>query len=283
MPRKTSVYAPRDMPQGRKPFDLQASLLRTQTSDRPLSSSITASRPQDKGITGTGLSRSTTGLGDFGPGDRTQPSSSSSNRIPRSHSVHSSLRNREHAEVIRNARPAPPPPVSSGAQPTSLKHSTTTSRLYAPTASSLARMQATVKPAGTRPLSVVHTKPLSTTQAFGTASTRENGGPFSANFNVNKPIPAPPSTMTTSSMKSPPASAVLRAKGTPGGPPRSPLKAVSRIRPRQTGGVGMSPMKSKGDMRREVEVQAKRAGIKARQERRGEERDLQRMLGSGGA
>lgn len=59
---------------------------------------------------------------------------------------------------------------------------------------------------------------------------------------------------------------------------KSPLKsaASSRIRGQAS---GISAVKSRPDLRKEREVQAKRAEIKAKQDRLGEERELRRMLG----
>ncbi|WVQ81506.1 hypothetical protein IAT38_003630 [Cryptococcus sp. DSM 104549] len=219
---------------------------------------------------------------------------------------------RRSQDFLRTARPAPPPPTpaaveqkpsripssssarqlsSTPATPASAnpnRHST----LYMPTASSLARMQATVKPSASRPLPTIPTQSsmmpppavpsrpaqpksedvemlsgagspnrLPTIQPFGNASSRDNS--FEANFHLPKPSP------------------MAKAGGST--PAKTPLKkqssanlAAARVRARSS---GLSAVKSKGNVREEIDMKRRREEMKATTERRKEERELRDMLG----
>lgn len=278
MPRKTSVYAPRDPPAPKPKFDLQASLSRSTSTNRGLSTSTsTRIRPKQRQASSSALTslssstgRSRSKLPDFGTLGSNSAATSSVNTLglPKpSSSMASSMRKQSQADILKNARSAPPPP-SEFSRP-KVTSAVTSSRLYAPTASSLARMQATVKPEGPRPLPVVPSKKTSTlptTEPFGAASTRDNVL-FQSNFNVPKPIPKP----LPSALK----------KGTSMSQLKSPMKTAgsSRVRAQAS---GLSSVKSRPDLGKEREIQARKAEIKARQGRLGEERELRRMLAGDG-
>ncbi|WWC97908.1 hypothetical protein V866_004796 [Kwoniella sp. B9012] len=306
MPRKTSVYAPRDPPYGKIPFDLEASLARNPTATRRRSTNLTnvikphpevlediksptehaIPKPQkDRGRSTsaqTVLSQSSSQaprrarIPDFAPpGGMHKAASGSTNTLglPKSSSVSSSLamsKKGSQAEIIRNARPAPPPPSTfetacvggTSTRPVSINRSST---LYLPTASSLARMQATIKPNPDRPLPMLppsaHHQPStprmnSTVRPFGSAQSRDNQS-FTSNFNLSKPT-------------------TLKPKTSHGAIGKSQSTAAARIRARQS---GVSAVKSKSNLREEMEVKRKRSEIKARIERREEERELREMLG----
>lgn len=220
-----------------------------------------------------------------------------------------SMKKQSQVDLIRKARPAPAPPVARVAQPatglasagskatslatpapkartassSTVASSTSTipvsvkrsSTLYQPTASSLARMQATVKPPADRPLPAIPPpKQISTTKPFGNASSR-----FEASFNVQPPAPMPPTsagslspavkTASKTSLK-PVTASPMRPTG------KFTSSAGTRIRHKQS---GLSAVKSKGNLRAESEVNARRADIRAKQARLGEERELRAMLG----
>ncbi|WVW79269.1 hypothetical protein I302_101236 [Kwoniella bestiolae CBS 10118] len=312
MPRKTSVYAPRDPPHGRIPFDLEASLARKPTATRrrstdltnvikphpevledirsPTSSAVPKSQKDRGRSTSAQTMMSQSGsqaprrakIPDFAPpGGMHRAASGSTNTLglPKSSSVSSSLamsKKASQAEIIRNARPAPPPPSSfetprvgsSSTRPASINRSST---LYLPTASSLARMQATIKPNPERPLPMLPPPVLSTPritstvqlQPFGSAQSRDNQS-FTSNFNTSKPTP----TATS-----------LKPKTSQGAMGKSQSSAAARIRARQS---GLSAVKSRTNLREEMEVKRKKEEIKARMERREEERELREMLGEVG-
>ena len=271
MPRKTSVYAPRDPPQPRKRFDAQESLRRSQTSDcRGLTRSAEpgcqtlSKRPADIAQPG-GLIRSAStqtvlrpGLPDFGPAGKCQSASLSTLGLPSSMST-SSLRlvkKQSQADTIRKARPAPLPPANDQRKPF---QSTTpslvkSSTLYAPTASSIARRQATVKPSLDRPLPVpplpsgpVLLPRLNKTSAFGNPS--HDHRLIETDTNIPKPHSMSPRTM------------------------KSPSKSRNRAK-----ASGLNAVKSRGNLEDEVAMQQKRADIRARQERLVEERALRELL-----
>ncbi|WVQ93273.1 hypothetical protein IAU59_000339 [Kwoniella sp. CBS 9459] len=326
MPRSTSVYAPRDPPQPRKAFDLEASLARKPTASRRRSTDlsnvikphpevledIVSPRAADHEGSGrchaqkdrgrstsaqTVMSQSSTAprrpkIPDFAPPGSNRAASSSTNTLglPKSSSMSSSMamsKKASQVEIIRNARPVPPPPGSGsvneslrtashtpagGPRPTSIHRSST---LYLPTASSLARMQATIRPNPERPLPQppsahlhAHTttstpRITSTVQPFGNASSRDNHL-FESNFSVSKPMNPPISLKPKSSL---PASSLASGK--------MPTPAA-RSRAKHS---GLSAVKSKSNLREEMEVKRRRSEIRARQEQRAEERELREMLG----
>ncbi|WWD21121.1 hypothetical protein CI109_105602 [Kwoniella shandongensis] len=295
MPRKTSVYAPRDPPQPRRKFDLDASLARKpsrrNSSDltnvikrnpeilEPIKSSEEQGKAQkDRGRSTsaqTMLSQSSNAprrprIPDFAPPGNNKAASASVNTLglpisqSMSSSLASSMKKQSQADLIRNARPAPPPPTTTTARPPTINRSST---LYLPTASSLARMQATVRPTPERPLPAVPSPAVSqnprfesTVQPFGNASSRDNHL-FESNFHsVPKPALAPKTAQF----------------GNGGG--KTPIKgslAAARARAKAS---GLSAVKSRGNLREEMEIKRKRSEIKARQERIGEERELREML-----
>lgn len=122
---------------------------------------------------------------------------------------------------------------------------------------------------------------------YGRGESRENL--FEENFNL-----APPSLIPSCSPPAPSAHRPLPIPGRqPGGPksalsspappPRSPLKPVTttaaaagRIRHKKS---GIAAVKSRGNLKEEIEVQRRKAEIKAKTERRQEERELREMLG----
>ncbi|KAK8843365.1 hypothetical protein IAR55_007022 [Kwoniella newhampshirensis] len=308
MPRKTSVYAPRDPPQPRKKFDLDASLAQrpTRRNSTYLANVIkrnpeifeTVENPaqvtesqKDRGRStsantmlsyGSNASRRPK-IPDFAPPGGHNPTSGSTNTLglPKSQSMSSSfglsMKKQSQADLIHNARPAPPPPTativgSALTRPAAINRSST---LHLPTASSLARMQATVKPTPERPLPVIPSNASasgtsqiprlgSTVQPFGNASSRSNYL-FESNFHLNKPsLPSP---------------AMKRQLG---GASRTPMKgkgaasfSTARVRAKTS---GLSAVKSRGNLKEEMEIKRKRSEIKARQERIGEERELREML-----
>ncbi|WWC64108.1 uncharacterized protein I303_106715 [Kwoniella dejecticola CBS 10117] len=314
MPRKTSVYAPRDPPHGRIPFDLEASLARKPTATRRRStdlSNVIKPRPEvlenirslpaqvssksqkDRGRSTsaqTVISQSSSHtprrakIPDFAPPSTMGNAAMGSTNtlgLPKSSSVSSSLalsKKASQADIIRNARSAPPPPSSfteiaratttkNTARPASVNRSST---LYMPTASSLARMQATIKPNPDRPLPMLPppvpaTPRITTTvQPFGSAQSRDNQS-FTSNFNLSKPPLA--ASKGISGLKPKTSQSAI-------GKPQS--SAAARIRARQS---GLSAVKSKGNLREDMEVKKKRSEIRARNERREEERELREMLG----
>jgi hypothetical protein len=201
-----------------------------------------------------------------------------------------SMRKQSQADIIRSARPAPPPPsdveaapsdknASQGASamlpPSSIMKRSST--LYNPTASSLARMQATVKPSTARPLPVPPPPSISTSKPFGQGSSRGSENLFASNFHIPKPQ-ASPATIGQSSITSP---NLGKAPPAPGA--RTPLRptalAAARARAKAS---GLSAVKSKGNLKGEVEMQRRKAEIKAKQERMAEERGLREMLGQVG-
>lgn len=201
-----------------------------------------------------------------------------------------SMRKQSQADIIRSARIAPPPPSESEAVPSDknasqgasamLPPSSTMKRsstLYNPTASSLARMQATVKPNTARPLPVPPPPSISTSKPFGQGSSRGNENLFASNFNIPKPQ-ASPAAIGLSSITSP---NLGKAPSAPGA--RTPLRpsslAAARARAKAS---GLSAVKSKGNLKGEVEMQRRKAEIKAKQERMAEERGLREMLGQVG-
>lgn len=190
------------------------------------------------------------------------------------------MNKQSHADIIRTARPAPAPPieelmeytenVAPVPRPATIKRSST---LYAPTASSIARMQATVKPTAERPLPAtpnVAARPIATTKPYGLASSRST---FDSSFNV----PAPTQGATTASR---PLKSALKTPAMPS-PRKTPSKQISSsaLRVRQKAS-GVSAVKSKMNAKGDAEVLARRAEIKARQQRMGEERELRELLGA---
>lgn len=182
---------------------------------------------------------------------------------------HLSMRKQSQADLIRTARPAPAPPAAPLSMPTAVEDlgastpvAKRASTLFKPTASSLARMQATVRPGTERSLS--STPSVSLAKPFETVSTRANV----------EGEAMPNSIATPHKLKS-----ALKATPT-ASPARTPGKAhsSSALRARQKAS-GLSAVKSKGNLRVEKEVDARRAAIRARQQRMGEERELRQMLG----
>ena len=240
--------------------------------------------------------------------------------LPRGGSVSStsSSRKQSHSEAIRTARPAPAPPMEvirdaqlEEAVNNMISTSTTTtskrsSTLYMPTASSMARMQATIKPVVDRPLPKPPKIEVATAKPFGPGSSREETT-FDTSFNVPKPrVPSNPSeglkrSMTKSvtfntnptvagsgnGLKSAPSFSAGGGRATPSGP-RAPLRPAMRSpskSPAKTSSIsgkgardragGISSIKSRGI---DAEAAQKRAEVKARQERRAEERQLREIL-----
>lgn len=199
-----------------------------------------------------------------------------------------SMRKQSQADIIRSARPAPPPPseveaVASDKNPTQgvmLPPSSTMKRsstLYNPTASSLARMQATVKPSMTRPPPVPPPPSISTSKPFGQGSSRGNKNLFASNFNIPKPHPSP-APVGQSSITSP---NLGKGPSAPGA--RTPLRPTSLAAARaRAKASGLSAVKSKGNLKGEVDMQRRKAEIRAKQERMAEERGLREMLGQVG-
>ncbi|KAK4685285.1 hypothetical protein P7C73_g4870, partial [Tremellales sp. Uapishka_1] len=296
-----------ELPPSEKKFDVPGSLRRSATSSRlPTSldgpsppsiarspsaargldskaiSAVDGRLPKDRGrstsaqtiLTASSRIRPRSKLPDFGsaPAPSAASSMSSTNALglPKStsSSLSSSLRKQSQAEIIKNARPVPPPPSElKTAPPPSSFLSHRSSTLYAPTASSLARMQATIRPSGSRPLprppndAMVMSPPqtpapsTSITTPFGTASSRTNE--FETNFNLPKPV-SHPSPRTTTGLKTPSSKMRARAKNS-----------------------GLSAVKSGKDLRGAMEMQARRAELRAKQERITQERQLREMLGDG--
>lgn len=218
---------------------------------------------------------------------------------------------------------SPPPSLSSRASrsdptdnaptpPSSMRRSST---LFAPTASSLARMQATVKPPAAstptaparRPLprppqspgpgvlsplaAATPTGPglapqIPTVLAFGEAASRTNRL-FESNFHMSQPVvgsakrplPVTPAPAGPFAAASPAAVERLKSPSKAGSVYSSPAKAGSisatRARDRTS---GVAALKSKGH-HDDKAVAQRRAEIKARQERLATERELRRMLG----
>ncbi|WVO15314.1 hypothetical protein L204_102970 [Cryptococcus depauperatus] len=193
------------------------------------------------------------------------------------------------------------PPSSEAAQsvtspPSSLHRQST---LYLPTAASIARMQATVKPRADRPLPKIPQKPSSTKivsapvhrpvwvndenenenldmlgaqitigtiRPFGDASSRENA--FEANFMVK---PSPLSKTSAASAGNATPSKAVSKKGS-----AASLSGASRQRARTS---GLSAVKSRGDLReKEQHIKRKKEEMRATIERRKEERELREML-----
>ena len=75
-----------------------------------------------------------------------------------------------------------------------------------------------------------------------------------------------------------PAKSALRPKNPPSGTPIQSARAAARAR-----GSGLTAVKSRGNLKAELEVQARRNEIKARRERITEQRRLEDMLGQGQA
>ncbi|WVQ75485.1 hypothetical protein IAR50_005110 [Cryptococcus sp. DSM 104548] len=175
------------------------------------------------------------------------------------------------------------------------RHST----LFQPTAASLARMQATVKPRIDRPLPTVPSTPSAVVepavqpaqakenksdnadmevispsisfkaiQPFGNASSRENA--FESNF-MFKPSPMNKGSLNGKASTGP--KSTLMKKGS-----TASISAVAaRNRARSN---GLNAMKSKGDLReKEQEMKRRKEEMKATMERRKEERELREMLG----
>ena len=131
-------------------------------------------------------------LPEFGAASSTSGSVNSLG-LPQSGTVSSTLsvRKQSQAEIIRRARPAPAPPTSAsfnfprieldanGALKSNLGASVSsvnkrTSTLLQPTASSKARMQATVRPDLDRPLPAVPKSKIATAKPFGQGSSRND-------------------------------------------------------------------------------------------------------------
>lgn len=259
-----SANRPDRSPGGRSVLDLANHIDRRQARERGRSTSAqtmasTASRTPVR-------SR----LPDFGV-PPSQSGSLNSLGLPKSKSSSlsstTSMKKQSQAEIIRKARPAPAPPASmnrapSGSgipRPTSIaiKRSST---LHQPTASSLARMQATVKPTP-RPIPAT---PIATHQPFGPGTSR--GASFDG-VNVSTKIAHP---LKPALRQNVPASPL---KSTP---KKSAAASASRARSKAS---GLSAVKSKGNLRAEAEVNARRAEMRAKQQRIGEERELRAMLG----
>ena len=226
-------------------------------------------------------------------------------------------RKKSQADTLRNARPAPAPPASSAATsrvgaklangsapaampPPAIRPSATasiskrTSTLYQPTAASLARMQSPIKPSASRPLPRPPTstaaasvqamnKPVASappaqlrpsviqSTPFGKGSSR---GIFESSFDPNTappPVRGPIHKPSASSLRG----AVASPNAKTGMAGRTPMKARSFARDKAS---GLSGMKSKSDIRGEMEMRAKKAEIRAKQGRMAEERGLRAML-----
>jgi hypothetical protein len=287
MPRKTSVYAPREPPLVKPKFDLNASLSRSTntTSKRDptdyISSTIAQKQRQASSSAQTILSvstaRSRSRIPDFGP-PPTAGNSVNTLGLPKptSSSLASSMRKQSQADILKKVRAAPPPPADQQIRAKPTTTTSSTSRLHAPTASSLARMQATVKPSGARPMpsiprststssTAIPPVPAMPSGPFANASSRDNVQ-FQSNFYVPKPLK--PTSSTGPSLK----------KGKSTSQLKSPMKSApsSRLRAQAS---GLNAVKSRPDLKKEREIQGRKAEIKARQGRSGEERELRRMLG----
>ncbi|EAL20385.1 hypothetical protein CNBF1950 [Cryptococcus deneoformans B-3501A] len=223
------------------------------------------------------------------------------------------MKSQTQAELIRNARSAPPPPKhemidkadsalavtqtmskaslgSTTTPPTSIIHRHST--LFRPTISSLARMQATVRPKAdislpTVPLTpsalvtpatqqkqvkleregdpvemVASSLPIKTIQPFGNASLRDNA--FETNF-MSKPA-ATPCKGGASHGKG-----IMKKQSSAG------LAAAARARAKAS---GLRAVKSRGDLReKEKEMKRKKEEMRVLSGRRKEERELREMLG----
>ncbi|WVR09113.1 hypothetical protein IAU60_006175 [Kwoniella sp. DSM 27419] len=208
--------------------------------------------------------------------------------LPRSMSTSSAFvasARSSQVDILRNARPVPAPPATGStnapagsnpsSRPAALKRSST---LYMPTASSLARMQATIRPNPERPLPVppaaAAPKIATTSGAFGMASSRASHL-FESNFNIVKPSSPPRGLALGNPVTSTPKPRGGMLPPSSGG--RLAIKSpAARLRAKHS---GLSAVKSNGGLREEMEVKRKRSEIRARQERRGEERGLRELLG----
>lgn len=240
-----------------------------------------------------------------------RPSGNSSSN--RGSSTTRAMKSQTQAELIRNARSAPPPPKhemidkadsalavtqtmskaslgSTTTPPTSIIHRHST--LFRPTISSLARMQATVRPKAdislpTVPLTpsalvtpatqqkqvkleregdpvemVASSLPIKTIQPFGNASLRDNA--FETNF-MSKPA-ATPCKGGASHGKG-----IMKKQSSAG------LAAAARARAKAS---GLRAVKSRGDLReKEKEMKRKKEEMRVLSGRRKEERELREMLG----
>ncbi|ODN95743.1 hypothetical protein L198_04361 [Cryptococcus wingfieldii CBS 7118] len=176
------------------------------------------------------------------------------------------------------------------------RHST----LFQPTAASLARMQATVKPRTDRPLPTLPSTPsamvqpaiqptqakenkrengdievispsisFNTIQPFGNASSRENA--FESNF-MSKPSPSNTKGSLNGKSSTGPKTTLMKKGST------ASISAVAaRNRARSN---GLSAVKSRGDLRdKEQDMKRRKEEMKATMERRKEERELRELLG----
>lgn len=193
-----------------------------------------------------------------------------------------SMKKQSQAEIIRNARAPPAPPsttttarIASGSSAISRSSTSTSiankrsSTLYQPTASSLARMQATVKPPIARTLPTPPVlSPIALEQPFGTASSR--GGTFGSAFHATSATKIPSLALRPALRQNVPASPTRTT------PKKTASTSAARLRNKAS---GLSAVKSKGNLRTEAEVNARRADIRAKQQRMGEERALRDLLG----
>ncbi|TYJ54063.1 hypothetical protein B9479_005249 [Cryptococcus floricola] len=236
-------------------------------------------------------------------------------------------------DLLRNARPAPLPPApvhdvqqkstsstqTAGEHPRVPSSSSTRSlmtpaaprpqaasnpnrhsTLFQPTAASLARMQATVKPRTDRPLPTLPSTPsamvqpaiqptqakenkkengdievispsisFNTIQPFGNASSRENA--FESNF-MSKPSPSNTKGSLNGKSSTGPKTTLMKKGST------ASISAVAaRNRARSN---GLSAVKSRGDLRdKEQDIKRRKEEMKAGMERRKEERELRELLG----
>lgn len=258
------------------------------------------------------------------------------------------VRKASQASVIQNARKAPPPPETGAAQGEILKAGSSTetlmdldeveplplsrnvstssismappppsafrrsSTLYQPTASSMARMQATVKPNPARPLPSVPRPPsIAVTKPFGPGASRSNLNMFETGFHVQdentataSASPAPATKLDTSqavSASTPrlgttvqplahaPSVAKMKqqATGASLGKIRSPAKSNSMAAYRaRARAAGVSAIKSKANLKDEFDAQRRRTEVRAKQARLAEEKGLREMLmniGEGGS
>ncbi|ORX39072.1 hypothetical protein BD324DRAFT_679573 [Kockovaella imperatae] len=266
----------------------------------------------------TTSSRSRPRLPEFG-GESSTSGSINSLGLPQGGTLSLKLSDRKQsqAQMIRKARPAPAPPAASlnrieldvngcvkpnvnlSASTSSMKRSST---LLQPTASSSARMQATVKPSFDRPLPSVPKTKIPTAKPFGQGSSRDTST-FDSSFNVPKPSLPPPSAWS-----SPPhekglvhtksTSVLSGPRAVPAGP-RAPLRSSTMVNlkspgksPGKTSSIagkrareragGVSSIKARGNANKGMETAQRRAEIRAKQERLGEERQLRDMLGGMG-
>jgi hypothetical protein len=151
---------------------------------------------------------------------------------------------------------------------------TRTSTLHQPTKSSLARMQATIRPTDSRPLAQAPARDLIT--PYGKGSSR--GSMYDESFNAPDPSlsacsqPMPAHVLKPAMRNNFPASP---ARGAGGTPKKTASAAAMHARHRAS---GLSAVKSRGNMKSDADVAARRADIRAKQQRMEEERELRDLL-----